>query len=315
MSFKLLKLNIYLEALDVIELPPYKGSVLRGAFGNTFRKTVCVAKSPTCSSCILMDKCVYSYAFETPLVEKSEIFKNYSNVPHPFVLDPPVDSTLIYRPGKIFRMGLTLIGDDAIDRLSFFLFAIIKMGDMGIGRLRGKFRMISAITVDCNDNEAEIVYENGELKSFSTFLTIDHAMKKASEFNSDRITLDFITPLRIKHKGRLINKPEFDILFRNALRRLTSLAYFHCGIEKPSFYDDVKLADNVTIQENKTYWQDWSRYSARQKTRMKLGGLMGEVTYKGKKEDINKLKPYIILCSWINLGKGTVFGLGKINFF
>ncbi|NIA10440.1 MAG: CRISPR system precrRNA processing endoribonuclease RAMP protein Cas6, partial [Nitrospiraceae bacterium] len=60
--------------------------------------------------------------------------------------------------------------------------------------------------------------------------------------------------------------------------------------------------------KNTLYWHDWERWSNRQGTRMKLGGFMGEVTYKG---DLRPFWPYIRLGEYVHVGKGSSFGLGR----
>jgi hypothetical protein len=53
---------------------------------------------------------------------------------------------------------------------------------------------------------------------------------------------------------------------------------------------------------------DWERYSSRQKTRMKMGGLMGEITYGGP---VAAFEPFLRAGEILHVGKGTSFGLGK----
>jgi len=55
-------------------------------------------------------------------------------------------------------------------------------------------------------------------------------------------------------------------------------------------------------------WYDWERYSSRQETRMRLGGLVGEVEFEG---ELAEFLPYLFLGELIHLGKGTSFGLGR----
>jgi len=55
-------------------------------------------------------------------------------------------------------------------------------------------------------------------------------------------------------------------------------------------------------------WYDWERYSSRQDRRMKLGGFVGEITYLG---DLKDFLPFLLLGSYIHVGKGATFGLGK----
>ena len=64
--FKFAQFKFLLKAVDCISLPVYKGSTFRGAFGHAFKKVVCVTREKICGTCLLKNRCVYSYVFETP---------------------------------------------------------------------------------------------------------------------------------------------------------------------------------------------------------------------------------------------------------
>ena len=66
MELAVAKLGFALRAVEPLVLPPYKGSTLRGGFGASFRRVVCVVRDKECADCLLKGKCVYSYVFETP---------------------------------------------------------------------------------------------------------------------------------------------------------------------------------------------------------------------------------------------------------
>jgi hypothetical protein len=69
-------------------LPPYKGSTLN---------TVCVVDHRDCDRCILRLQCAYPYIFDTPVPEDSARMRKYERAPHPFVIDPPLDTRQIYK--------------------------------------------------------------------------------------------------------------------------------------------------------------------------------------------------------------------------
>jgi hypothetical protein len=48
-------------------LPPYKGSIFRGAFGATFHsRTVCPSRHNQCAGCLLRTRCLYVALFDPP---------------------------------------------------------------------------------------------------------------------------------------------------------------------------------------------------------------------------------------------------------
>ncbi len=60
------KFLLRLRALDDLHLPAYKGSTLRGGFGAALKHVACALKRQDCGGCLLRDRCVYLYLFETP---------------------------------------------------------------------------------------------------------------------------------------------------------------------------------------------------------------------------------------------------------
>jgi hypothetical protein len=93
------KFQLHIEPRQLIILPPYKGSTLRGGFGNAFKKVVCALKEKDCPDCILKERCVYSYVFETPPPTDTKVMRKYLSVPHPFIIEPPPERKMGYKPG------------------------------------------------------------------------------------------------------------------------------------------------------------------------------------------------------------------------
>ena len=47
------RFRFWLEAIEPIRLPPFPGSILRGALGSGLRRTACVTGQPVCDGCSL----------------------------------------------------------------------------------------------------------------------------------------------------------------------------------------------------------------------------------------------------------------------
>lgn len=124
------------------------------------------------------------------------------------------------------------------------------------------------------------------------------------------LTLDFVTPVRIKYRRDSVVDLHFYILITNLLRRLFLLNYFHAEEYEPGWdhRQIINEAKKVGIRHNHLRWYDWERYSNRQKTKMKLGGLIGRLVYSGP---ISSFRPLIDAGELLHVGKGTSFGLGK----
>jgi CRISPR/Cas system endoribonuclease Cas6 (RAMP superfamily) len=66
----------------------------------------------------------------------------------------------------------------------------------------------------------------------------------------------------------------------------------------------------VRTVKDRLEWRDWERYSARQDTRMRLGGVVGEVMYEGQ---LGRFLPFLRLGEQVHVGNGTAFGLGAFR--
>ena len=295
--------------LEVLILPSYKGSTLRGGFGHSFKRGVCAIRDKECSNCILKEKCVYSYVFETPPPSDTKMMRKYKAAPHPFIIEPPPEKRRGYKPGDEINFGLTLIGR-AIDYLPYFIYTFDELGKIGIGKGKAKYELSN---VSC---DGKMLYDSASktLKSFEA-ASLDvgvPTLAKGGEggFSNQQLTLNFLTPTRLLYNGALTLDLEFHIFIRNLLRRLSLLSYFHCGGD-PSEWDFkgmIEKSEEVTIKKKNLRWYDWSRYSGRQETRIKMGGFVGEIMFEGNIEPFMSL---IKAGQVLHVGKGTGFGLGK----
>lgn len=300
------KFNFILEALDTLGLPDYKGSTFRGGFGNSFKKVVCALKRSDCRDCLLKIRCVYAYIFETAPPEATQVMgmNKYEKVPHPFVIEPPEEKQRIYNPGEKLSFSLLLIGR-AVDYLPYFIYAFDELGNIGLGRGRGKYRLLSV-------HEKETLAYYSEDKTLRATLVSEQILPDAVSFETalEEVSLRFLTPARIVYQRELVSDLEFHILLRSLLRRLCLLHYFHCESSEPLW--DHKLliseAEKVATGGSSLQWHDWERYSARQGVRMKLGGVVGGITYKSVPEGF---LPILKAGELFHVGKGTSFGLGK----
>ena len=299
-NFKLARFKITLTPKETLFLPAYKGSTFRGGFGYAFKRVVCANREAECKDCLLREKCVYAYVFETPPPKDTEIMRKYPAAPHPFVIEPPLDPKREFREGEELTFGLVLIGR-AIDCLPYFIFTFEELGRIGLGRGKGKY-----LLKEVQDEQGKVIYRGQEKCLREGFLIINPA--DFDPPSSSSLTLHFLTPTRIKYQENLTKDLEFHILMRALLRRIFLLSYFHCDKRKPDFSNLITASQKIKTEKQNLMWYDWERYSSRQDRRMKLGGFVKEITYSG---DLEEFLPFLLLGSYIHVGKGATFGLGK----
>ena len=309
-KLRIAKYRFTLRAVERLELPPHKGSTLRGGFGSVFKRMACSQRGQQCVSCLLRQTCAYIYVFETPVPPDAEVLRTYSDVPRPFVIEPPMDGKTVYEPGETLDFGLVLIGQ-GINYLPYFLLAFKELGGIGIGRGRKKFSLGDVYAVNPVADSEALVYSSADegVRNENLSVGFVEIAESAQKLPSDGLTVRFLTPTRLKHSGRYMERPEFHVLFRNALRRLSSLYYFHCGERWDTDYKElVDAAQAVVIAEAETKWVDWERYSQRKGRRMDFGGFIGTVRYEG---DLGPFLPVILVGELVHVGKACVFGNGR----
>jgi CRISPR-associated endoribonuclease Cas6 len=301
---KLSKYRFIIKPQKELILPTYKGSTFRGGFGHAFKSAVCAQREKECRECMLMHSCIYCYVFDTTFPGECE---QDEHVPHPFIIEPPLDKRRLFGTEDRLCFDLILVGR-AADYIPYFILAFEKLGEMGIGQNKGKY-WIEKVTGLSKDREFLIYDGSSHLKY--DFQVIDSAeiIHDAAQLNYHQVALRFLTPTRIKHNGKLTMNMEFEVVMRNLMRRLSWLARVHCGEKwEIGWSDIIRKAREVRIIDADLVWYDWERYSQRQGTRMKMGGFLGEIEFEGK---LAEFMPWLKLGEYLHIGKGTVYGLGK----
>jgi len=235
--------------------------------------------------------------------------RKYPYAPHPFILKPPFGDENCYDIGDDLCFELTLIGKGT-DYLPYFIYTFEKLGEAGFGKSRGKFQLAKVTSLNLENNETEI-YNSSEKILHPGYHTINAESLAHQDTAPVQLTLNFLTPTRIKYSGKYVLDLEFHILIRNLLRRVASLAYFHCGEAlELDFKALIEKARRINTTFRKLHWYDWQRYSTSQQTPMRLGGFIGEIGFKG---ELDEFFPFLRLGEHIHIGKNTAFGLGRYN--
>ncbi|NTW72778.1 MAG: CRISPR system precrRNA processing endoribonuclease RAMP protein Cas6 [Eubacteriaceae bacterium] len=302
---------------EEIRLPEYKGSAFRGGFGHAFKRAACITRDRYCDSCILKSACAYYRVFESKVSpETAERLRLGSDAPHPFVIEPPMTEQGYFQPGDRLTFSLVLIGS-AVGQLPFFVYAFMILGEnFGIGKGRGRFRLLSV-----EDENGKQLFDNGNLSGGFVIRSAGEIMGQVHDAGDRNITLRFETPLRMKttygreSRGLVTRMDDHDavrVLLKSLYHRAFVLNQLYGAEVQEEPYDsrNLPLVDgDVDVVGSDTFWYDWERFSQRQKHHMKLGGLMGEITLGGK---VEQYMPLLRLGEYLHVGKGTGFGLGKI---
>ncbi|MEW6399396.1 MAG: CRISPR system precrRNA processing endoribonuclease RAMP protein Cas6 [Bacillota bacterium] len=306
-----------LEARTPIHLPPYKGGVLRGALGTALKRVSCSLRDGDCPDCVLRPSCPYGVIFESGPGPDAERLRNFEQVARPFVLRPPSDHRTVVDAGQDLEFTLMLVGR-AIEYLPYFIVVFRELGQEGIGLWsggkRGRAFLRRVNGVHPVDGREERVFDGGSGRVYNADVVVrgEDLEEWARGLPRRALEVEFLTMTRLQHEGQLVRVPEFHVLVRALLRRLSTLAYFYHGVEVDlDFRGMISRAEGVVTEPLTLRWEGWQRYSARQKAAMDLGGLAGKVCYRGNLEEFLPLLAF----GWlVHVGKNATFGLGQYRF-
>lgn len=280
------------------ELPEFKGSAIRGSIGHSLKKVVCALRHQECSSCMLQNSCLYFQTFEN----------NRNEFINPYVLDFSLETKRDYQVDDRIKFSLNLFGDVA-EKVPYFIYSIIEMGSNGIGKeIEGKR---GSFVVESVSSNGELVYSNDKKVVDSIPRIFIEEPKVENSVKVDCMKIIFVTPLRVKEGNLFVDKITFELLIKSVLRRISQVWKQFVGKELELEYRQlIEDSKRVKVFEDNTFWKDWTRYSSRQKEKLKIGGVMGDITFVGQ---LSSYYALLKTAEKLHLGKQTSFGLGKIK--
>src|SRR5438132_9736702 len=263
-------LHVQATITEQLELNEHAGAALRGAFFEALWGRFCVNKqAPTCADCPLVNACPVS-SLVAPLRNEAPRGRD---VPRPYAIRPPVEHARILKPGDQFSFGLTLFGC-RLDLFPYVAMALQLMAQSGIGRRtqennwrRGRFTVDEIQAVNLLSGQTKLVQASGSNHVIVPDLptTWVDAEALAATLPSDRVTLHFLTPLRLTDQKKLVNHSLLRPLVERLLERHDFLASEYGG---QAFACDernnlIEQAVATEVLQDKTSWADVSSYSHR----------------------------------------------------
>ncbi|MBF0239938.1 MAG: CRISPR system precrRNA processing endoribonuclease RAMP protein Cas6 [SAR324 cluster bacterium] len=299
------RFDITMVAEQATSLPIFKGSMIRGALGHALKSVVCAVREKNCQSCLLFTHCIYARTFESK-PDTASTFQ--SQRPHPYALELSPSTQTLFAEGDPLEYSLILIGE-FYQYLPYFVYSIERLGEQGLGKKQEQHRAQFLLQkICCND---QIIYDSNHrtLPPSIPFRSLTLGGAEHPSVNS--LTLHFLTPLRVKNQGKLVSADalDFPILFRTLMRRIRTLWQEYSDIplvvEESHLYE---LSTKIETGASDLRWHDQIRYSNRQQSLQKLGGLLGSITFTG---DLSQYLPFLEMGKLLHIGKETTFGLGQ----
>ena len=171
---------------------------------------------------------------------------------------------------------------------------------MGLGPQRQRFHMRRWLGLDAAGRGSEMIQS----------WRLGQSACRWSDPETTPCWLVFDAPLRLRRKGRLIERPTLTDIAVAATRRVMSLlpaedcSEWHALAER--LHDIARRTAQAPWQGQRL---DLARYSGRQQRELELHGVSGRLLLP---EGPGPLWPLLAVAQWLHIGKGTVMGLGQL---
>ena len=303
-ALKVVRLRFEVECLEKLNLPEFSGSMFRGVFGNQLRKLSCMTRQRECTACPLKSTCPYSLIFETPAADHQRS-KQFHNPPRPYVMEEAASSRLDLGKGDHFSFGMVLFGY-AISQIPLIILTWEQALASGLRRSQTPCQLRAVYA----EGEPNPVYLPGQ-----TIQNMPPTQFVHSDFdwiNLKRITLQFVTPLRLLKQGKriLLDDITAELLLMALARRYQLLTDTHQPGCSNLNFGALKQEASKLVIETDMKWRDQQRHSRRQDRLIPIGGFVGKLTLTGNLAPFGEL---LEAGQWIHVGKEATFGLGKYH--
>lgn len=307
-QFPVSRWRVYYTAQEPLHLNEYSGSMWRGVISKALWEIACTTQRSDCTNCPYLSQCAYPKLFDCP--GSSVNWGIQSHAPGGWLIEPNLTDNKVIQPNTPHYFDFVLIGE-AQQHVMLAIEAIKRGFYKGVGprRARCLLNKVYLLREDLPEKEAECMFDG----TLNVITPQAHYIHIPPLLDSSPLTIQLLTPLRLKTDNKLIGPREFraELFLKAAYRRITLLAKTSNCHLATEWFDRVDTSlKNIEMTDLCLHWQDWVRYSSRQKTKMNLGGLVGSFKLKG---ELAPAWPILYLSQWVHVGKSTAFGLGKIQ--
>lgn len=304
-----LRLLLTVRVDEPLTLPPFAGSMLRGALGHALLRQSPLPHDGD-QPCALRASCAYCQVFR-PLPTAEHALQKFSNLPVPYCIEPPFDAahpaSQTLASGQEFTFGLVLIGR-AIGHTPALLAAFASACQHGLDVRAGRASRCTLTSARLEGSDAPFWQHGQPLPAVPIATPAPPVPPQALR---EHATLRFHTPLRLQLAGRPASAQTLTAraLLIALARRTQLLMDTQLDTAAPQF-DFPALcdaADAVQLDARALRWFDVQRYSSRQRRNTPLGGLLGTLHLTG---DLSAFAQVLHLGQWLHVGKNATMGMG-----
>ena len=309
MSFDFYRFRFHFQAKGSVFFPPGKsGNVIRGAFGEIFRRLVCVPDCPGALRCEIRSTCPYARIFE-PRAAHGEGPSGLADWPRPFVFRASHLDGCLVKPGEPFHFDVHLF-DLQTSPLPYFVLTFAQLAREGLGPRRGRAALTAVEQLALDGGPAARVFEGAKflMAELAAPCSIDLT---PGEEAVNRVRIRFLTPTELKSGRQNTAQAEFPVLFSRIRDRVSTLrALYGPGPLEVDFRALGERAAEVHMTRSTLELVEVDRRSSRSGQVHPLGGFIGDVEYEGP---LAEFLPYLHAARFTGVGRQTVWGKGEIE--
>jgi len=333
-ALPLVRLHFDLEVRTAREVQPYKGDMLRMALLWWLSEYWCPLPGRCRHGCEHPDVCMFGRIC-TPDVDPVWPGKlRYlmgDAAPPAYVLWDMRDRRTHLQVGDHFGFELILVGDLAVSQIPAVVAAVQQGAEEGLGRerLHAKLRTVFAWTPSTDapgdwtqlplavekpqDGQPVLTWQSYRLADVALNYKAGQAWTETHDDPVYAIKVDYLSPMKIKERGRWVDIPAFGAVVKAIVRRLRLLSVAHGGGEwtQAAYGPLLDLAETVYLDYHETQWTHYIRESKQSGT-YEVEGFLGPAWYNSR-EDLRPLLPILWLGQWLHTGKGYALGNGRYH--
>lgn len=290
-----LTISLKFEEFVDSDIPPL--FIIRSILGSNLHDICCIARRNICQQCEHNYACIYAQVFDTIIDKENHVVRGRERAPHPFTIsvedwNKPVLNSLTFT--------IVLFGN-AIEYASYILGAFQRGQDRGYGKRRVPYSLVSVTSAG-----KELLASQEDFSFQQSVQVWKPSVSLQDNQYVGSVLLKLKSPLRFKEKGSYTDTFTPYSILTCFQRRMETLCLLYGLVQ-----ERIEIQPQFEVAVQNIVWRDYPHYSARQRTRMYLGGVIGELELAGEFSAYEL--DLFSFCELFQAGKNTSFGFGKLS--
>jgi hypothetical protein len=224
------------------------------------------------------------------------------------VISPDIFQSGLIEPKQQIILPVLFIGS-GVRSVVPFITLLLQLEKQGLYHGSGTFRLVDIEAEDGSGTKLHIWSAGSSCYDLTPPLSNLAWWLERQPPLTEHVEFEVISPIRALQKQKPLFRAHFSSIFPHILRRVSSLAAAHGGVElidNPEYFFD--LVARVKSVGKPLVWQDWRTLKS-QRGRQNLGGLTGTLNLEGVV--LEELWWLLHLGRLFNIGKGATYGAGQ----